>query len=131
VSRDLLNIVFGNSDNHGRNVSFLKSEGDIQFAPIYDFAPMKADPEMITRLFKWGENCESSGLVNFQKVANQLSDFCPPVVLLSFLEELGARLTDLPNALEKQGCPEEIINFPSIGFHNTRARLTQMGVLRD
>ena len=53
------------------------------------------------------------------------------MVLLSFLEELGTRLIDLPDDLKKQGCPEDIINFPGIGFHSTKEKLTQMGVLRD
>lgn len=53
VARYLLNLVFGNADNYGRNISFLKIDGDIRLASIYDFAPMKAYPEIVIRLFKW------------------------------------------------------------------------------
>ncbi|MEL4426619.1 HipA domain-containing protein [Shewanella indica] len=53
VQRDLLNILFGNSDNHGRNTALLKGDGWIKLAPIYDFAPMKADPEGVARTTKW------------------------------------------------------------------------------
>lgn len=53
VRRDLLNIIFGNSDNHGRNTAFMKADNEIILAPIYDFAPMKADPEGIPRTMKW------------------------------------------------------------------------------
>ena len=53
VKRDLINILFGNSDNHGRNTSFLQGEGYIKLAPIYDFATMKADPEGIPGTTNW------------------------------------------------------------------------------
>ncbi|MDT0593305.1 HipA domain-containing protein [Glaciecola petra] len=128
VVRDFLNIVFGNSDNHGRNISFIKLQDDIQFAPIYDFAPMKADPEMVTRLFKWGKNCELGGRVNFLMVCEQLSGFCEQEKLILVLKQLASKLVDLPVLLEKLNCPEEILNFPSIGFKNIKSKLAAMGV---
>lgn len=128
VVRDFLNIIFGNSDNHGRNISLLKFDGDISFAPIYDFAPMKADEEGVTRLFKWGRNCETGGHVNFSNVAKQLSDFCDPDELILFLNQLAEKLTDLPERLVRLNCPDEIVNFPAIGFHNVKNKLVAMGV---
>ncbi|WP_143870684.1 HipA domain-containing protein [Catenovulum sediminis] len=128
VVRDFLNIVFGNSDNHGRNISFLKYDGDIGFAPIYDFAPMKADEEGITRLFKWGRSCEAGGQVNFSNVAKQLSDFCEPDELILFLNHLAEKLIDLPERLARLNCPDEILNFPAIGFSNVKNKLVEMGV---
>lgn len=62
VRRDLLNILFGNSDNHGRNTAFLRGDGWIRLAPIYDFAPMKADPEGIARTTKWEAPLEIGGV---------------------------------------------------------------------
>jgi len=129
VTRDLLNLAFGNSDNHGRNISFLKTEGDIRFAPIYDFAPMKADPEMVTRLFKWGRHCESSGHVNFRKVSSELTSLCPPQELIEHLQGIAEKLIDIPNILSELECPIEIIEFPAIGFNNIESKLTAMGVL--
>lgn len=128
VVRDFLNIVFGNSDNHGRNISFLKYDGDICFAPIYDFAPMKADEEGITRLFKWGRSCEVGGHVNFLIIAEQLSDFCEPNEIILFLRQLAEKLIDLPERLKRLHCPDEILNFPAIGFSNTKTKLVAMGV---
>lgn len=37
MSKLLLNILFGNSDNHGRNTSLLKGDGVIKLARVYDF----------------------------------------------------------------------------------------------
>ncbi|MGK3141618.1 HipA domain-containing protein [Pantoea sp. C2G6] len=48
-----LNIQFGNSDNHGRNSAILKKDSGMWLAPIYDFAPMKADPEGVVRTTQW------------------------------------------------------------------------------
>jgi serine/threonine-protein kinase HipA len=128
VARDLLNLVFGNSDNHGRNISFLKRESDIEFAPIYDFAPMKADPEMITRLFKWQRDCEKSGMVRFDKVAQELRHFCPPEELVSYLSNLANKLISLHDLLNELGCPKEIVDFPAIGFDRVKNKLIEMGV---
>lgn len=47
IKQDFVNIAFGNSDNHGRNISFMVKEGRVALAPIYDFAPMRADPDLI------------------------------------------------------------------------------------
>ena len=129
--RDLLNLVFGNSDNHGRNMSFLKLENDIQFAPIYDFAPMKADPEMVTRLFKWGRECERSGLVQFNRVAEHLAEFADPALLLGSLREIAERLLDLPGLLQALDCPQEILEFPAIAFESTKDKLISYGVYHE
>jgi serine/threonine-protein kinase HipA len=128
AARDLLNIVFGNSDNHGRNTAFLKLPDDVRFAPIYDFAPMKADPEIVTRLFKWGDNCEQAGDVDFVQVAKRLSHFCPPAQLLEFLQTLAKKLVAVPQLLLQHGCPPEILQFPAIGFDFLAQRLQKMGI---
>ena len=80
VARDLLNIVFGNSDNH------------VRFAPIYNFATMKADPEMVTRLFKWGKDCEAGVNVNLVQVAEYLGEYYPYEEMMAFLNELVNKL---------------------------------------
>ena len=129
VIRDLLNVIFGNSDNHGRNTSFIKHDGKISFAPIYDFAPMKADPEQITRLFRWHKNCEASGLVDYAKVAQELADFAPPDRLLDALRTLAPKLLDVPEALRAANCPPEILEFPAIGFAHLPEKLNRMGLL--
>ncbi len=131
LARDFLNLVFGNSDNHGRNISFLKYQSDIQFAPIYDFAPMKADPEIITRLFKWGGHFEQSGTVRFDKVVQGLAHFAEPAELMSFLNELCKPLLKLPDLLYKYECPIEIINFPTLGFSRMNEKLANLGVQYD
>jgi serine/threonine-protein kinase HipA len=36
ISRNLLNRILGNSDNHGRNISIIRDCGKLRLAPIYD-----------------------------------------------------------------------------------------------
>lgn len=127
VVRDLLNIIFGNSDNHGRNTSFLKLDNDVRFAPIYDFAPMKADPALVTRLFKWGRDCEKSGDVDFARVAECLNDYCPAEEMLAFLNGFAVKLINLPQRLHELGCPEEILHFPAIGFNQIEKKVEKYG----
>lgn len=51
--RDILNMVMGNTDNHGRNQSVIKTTTEISLSPLYDFAPMVFDPEGIPRNTRW------------------------------------------------------------------------------
>ncbi|MCK5691163.1 type II toxin-antitoxin system HipA family toxin, partial [Myxococcota bacterium] len=54
VLRDILNVAFGNTDNHGRNSAMLKTpDGKIRLSPLYDFAPMILDEDGIPRACRW------------------------------------------------------------------------------
>ncbi|TEW52179.1 type II toxin-antitoxin system HipA family toxin [Psychromonas algicola] len=117
VRRDLLNIAFGNSDNHGRNTSFYRDEKGIRLTPIYDFAPMKADPEGIPRTTKWAApDLELGGDFNFINIAHSLSDLIDPEVLMNELKVTARQLVGLKQRLIDRGVPEQIINMPIFGF---------------
>ncbi|WP_368541844.1 type II toxin-antitoxin system HipA family toxin [Enterobacter soli] len=129
VRRDLLNIIFGNSDNHGRNTAFIRDDGQIRLSPIYDFAPMKADPEGIPRTIKWPLSCESGGEYNFHAIAQSLSEWVPPAVLLDALHDTATRLVDLPERLAARGVPAQIMDMPAIGFKYVPDKLTRWGLV--
>lgn len=123
VQRDLLNIAFGNSDNHGRNHAFMRDADQIWLTPIYDFAPMRADPEGIPRSIKWktvdawsSDKLESGGRYRFDLIAEQLADIVPPEVLLGELNTTAKNLLNLKTRLAARGVPERILSFPAIGF---------------
>jgi serine/threonine-protein kinase HipA len=61
VRRDLLNIIFGNSDNHGRNTAFMKADNEIILAPIYDNAP-ESLPGRYTAHDEWHEPANQEGI---------------------------------------------------------------------
>ncbi|WP_240701899.1 type II toxin-antitoxin system HipA family toxin [Pseudoalteromonas rubra] len=129
VKRDLLNIIFGNSDNHGRNTSFLKGDGFIELAPIYDFAPMKADPEGIPRTTKWYQPLEVGGTYDFIGIAESLCDLVPPDMLLSVLRDIAHQCLDLKQRLADRGVPEQILTMPSIGFDHIPNKFSKWGLI--
>lgn len=54
VLRDLLNMVMGNPDNHGRNSALHKpAGGGVRLSPLYDFAPMRISAAGVGRSTRW------------------------------------------------------------------------------
>lgn len=52
--RDVLNLAMRNTDNHARNTAVQRlPDGVVQLTPIFDFAPMFLDPEIIPRNCHW------------------------------------------------------------------------------
>ncbi|QAT83018.1 hypothetical protein EJ065_1415 [Corallococcus coralloides] len=126
LKRDLLNLVFGNSDNHCRNIAVLRTDSTVRLAPIFDFAPMKMDLEGITRTTTW-EGCEAGGEVDWETL---LQSFGPAETSLrKGLHELALRLRDLPELLKGLGLPEETLNFAGLDLRGTEKRLLTWGLL--
>ena len=129
VRRDLLNIAFGNSDNHGRNTAFFRDESGIKLTPIYDFAPMRADPEGVPRSTVWGEPMESGGEYNFSAICEELSDLIKPEQLLDGLHKTAEQLIGLEGRLRKRGVPGSIMTMPKVGLANIPEKLKRWGLL--
>lgn len=127
LARDLLNIAFGNSDNHGRNTALLKQPNNIWLSPIYDFAPMKVDPEGVTRTTKWGSPFEEGGEYRWQAITEELSDLCPSEISFSMLKHTASKLIGLQQRLEARGVPERILEVIQIKW--LEAKLTRWGLL--
>lgn len=126
VRRDLLNLVFGNSDNHGRNTSVLKSADAVWLAPVYDFAPMKMDLEGVTRTTHWGP-FERGGDVDWPRLLQSFGAHEPAVT--EAVHTLARRLIDLPSRLADLGLPRETLEFPPLGLQRTEERLKTWGLL--
>ncbi len=132
VKRDILNIAFGNSDNHGRNTAFLRDDNNIWLSPIYDFAPMKADTEGIAQSMIWQNangQLELGGDYDFAMICDSLADIIEPNVVLNKLKHVAEQLTDLPVRLQQRGVSEKILNHPAIGFTYLPKRLKNWGLL--
>jgi serine/threonine-protein kinase HipA len=126
LRRDLLNLVFGNSDNHCRNISVLKTEDTVRLAPVYDFAPMKLDLQGVIRTTRW-EGYEAGGDVDWRKLLRSLG--AEEEFLRTGLSELAEKLRDLPDLLAQLGLPEEALDFPGLGLRGTKQRLEKWGLL--
>lgn len=54
LKRDALNQALRNTDNHARNAAVQRLyTGQVLLTPLYDFAPMYKDPEIIPRAVHW------------------------------------------------------------------------------
>lgn len=129
LQRDLLNIIFGNSDNHGRNTSFLKKSGKISLSPIYDFAPMKADPEVVTRSMTWGSPYEEGGEYRWAQITQKLAPWCDSDLSLGTLKSLAINLLGLKQRLVDKGVPKKIIEMPALSFDYIEAKLKRWELL--
>jgi len=57
IKRDILNRALRNTDNHARNHAVQRrTDGSIRLTPLFDFAPMYRDPELIVRALHWVDN---------------------------------------------------------------------------
>jgi serine/threonine-protein kinase HipA len=95
LKRDLLNLSFGNDDNHGRNVALSKKAGSIRLAPVFDFAPMRLSGSGIARSTKWACMKESGGDYRpdwFVIASNVAADDAERQGLLDALAEFAERL---------------------------------------
>lgn len=129
VKRDFLNVVFGNSDNHGRNTSLIKRPTGISLAPLYDFAPMKADPEGVIRTTTWGSPFEEGGHYDWQAIARALDNYLPPEQLLTELATLAQQLVDLPQRLAARGLSPRLLKMPTLGYKSLEQKLRRWQLL--
>lgn len=54
IKRDILNLALRNTDNHARNTALqILENGHVRLTPLFDFAPMFLDREMIARSSRW------------------------------------------------------------------------------
>jgi serine/threonine-protein kinase HipA len=110
IFRDILNIICGNTDNHGRNSSLLKyPDGSIRLAPLYDFAPMYLDREGIARLHKW-RHFEGKGMLMVQDLQKWLVTECrfEKTVIEKRFMDFREKLAFLPDMLLKTNIDEDI-----------------------
>lgn len=129
VKRDLLNVAFANSDNHGRNTALLKTPQGIWLAPIFDFAPMKADPEGIIRTTTWGTPFEEGREFDWFAIANNLHTFIPPEQMMEELKALSAQLVGLKERLSARGVPQALLASKALGFDYLDDKLKRWGLL--
>lgn len=129
LRRDFLNVVFGNADNHGRNHAFLKTPTVLALSPIYDFAPMKADPEGIMRSITWGSPFEEGAHFNWRQICAEVAAVYSAETderkLFGDLQQLAAKLVGMRARLEHRGVPKRILDYPSLHFATLEQKLEQ------
>jgi len=112
IRRDILNTALRNTDNHGRNTSFLKLEdGFVALSPIYDFAPMFLDPEGIPRSSRWEGALEPViGKPAWGVIAQSLASVINPDELLAVMLRDAELVARLPETMKKCGVEDHVID---------------------
>lgn len=76
LKRDALNAALRNTDNHGRNTAVQRlPDGGVQLTPMYDFAPMFMDPEIVPRSAHW--DMGGRRLTDFREIVAALGEALP------------------------------------------------------
>lgn len=125
LARDLLNRILGNSDNHGRNMSIMRSQGKLKLAPIYDLAPMVLDPDGISRVLKW--ESERAGAPDWRKACDSIGGADSGDDYFEALRCKAQCFRALPDLLAN--LPDSVRNAQSIPLNNLDTRLKEWGLM--
>ena len=99
IKRDVLNLALRNTDNHARNTAVQRTpQGMVQLTPLFDFAPMFKDPEVVPRSCHWRDKAgvrqadwrqviEQLGLPDTERtaLAAELAEFANTVARLEVI----------------------------------------------
>lgn len=109
ILRDLLNFIFLNTDNHGRNTALLKSSetGKVHLSPLFDLAPMALDPEIIVRMSKWKQF--ESAIPDWKKIAGFYDQKLSTNLISKRLANLYKQIKQIPVLLETEQADDLII----------------------
>ena len=129
LQRELLNQVLGNSDNHGRNTSILRTAAGLKLAPIYDLAPMVMDDEGVTRTTKWPQPIEVAGEVNWRLACEAVGEWTDAEGLFEQLRTSAQSFLALPDLLADEGLPASTMNHPRIALRNLAQRFNRWGLI--
>lgn len=134
VRRDLLNVLLGNTDNHGRNTSVLRYADRIELAPVYDLAPMALDEAGITRTSRWSPANELGGDFNWRGICAEAAEVHAELDaddLWQSLISLAAELEQLPRLAQDYAVPAQVLALHSgkLDLQNTAQRLKNWGLL--
>ncbi len=73
LKRDVLNLAMRNTDNHARNTAMQRTlDGEIRLTPVFDFAPMFMDPDVVPRSAHWRDG-DGHRLDDWREVVDELS----------------------------------------------------------
>jgi len=117
IKRDVLNLAMRNTDNHARNTAVQVVDGQVRLTPLFDFAPMYLDPELIPRSLRWYRPDTRIELTNWADVLAALAVPAPEREMLAReLARFAVRIERLPDVMEEAGVDKDVIEFltPSI-----------------
>jgi len=137
IKRDLLNVVLGNTNNHGGNLSILKFSDRIELAPIYDLSPMVLDLAGVERTLRWSAENEQGDQFNWHGICAEAAEASKvlgvsgvdDVYLWRSLKECAAKMSALYELSESLVLDPQIANHPKIDLVNLHLKLADWSLL--
>lgn len=131
VLRDVLNFAMGNPDNHGRNTALRKQEdGWIGLTPLFDFAPMRLDPQLVVRSARWrcleGRDADPDWGLVCEAAAKGVME---PVDLRGEVAAKADLLRAIPEVARRLGVPDRAIEVACAGHEDAARRAQAAGVV--
>jgi len=128
IKRDILNVVMGNTDNHGRNTALLRGlDGKSRLSPLFDFAPMYLDPAGIARVSRWDNDKEHAGRPDWHAVTAYFTPWVDRTWLLKQLALLATPLAQLTTYMQIAGIDGDIIEQRKPSLENNIQLLRKCG----
>ena len=112
IKRDVLNLAMKNTDNHARNTSVQRlSDGTVRLTPVYDFAPMYLDQEMISRSCKWNTRNRVDTDDLDEIVGNLLCSETEKKEIARGLSDFANVISHLPETMRDCGVDQAVIDY--------------------
>ena len=110
MQRDVLNLAMRNTDNHARNTAVQRLlDGTIQLTPVFDFAPMYLDGEVIVRGCHWRDQ-DGKTQDNWTQVLETLEvDDEERGIIAAALTDFAPLVAELPRIAADCGIEEGVI----------------------
>ena len=108
--RDVLNLAMRNTDNHARNTAVQRlPDGVVQLTPIFDFAPMFLDPEIIPRNCHWQASDGKVRRVWTETVESLEVDDSERGAIAEALHRFALKVAALPEMAKDCGVEAQVI----------------------
>lgn len=125
--RDVLNLALRNTDNHARNTAVQRlTNGTCRLTPLFDFAPMFMDPDVIPRTVHW-RDATGTRLDSWQHVLDQLDvPAAERAALALALRDFVPVLERLPECAKENGVDPYVIEQCRATMEAQMAGLSQI-----
>lgn len=117
LKRDVLNLAMRNTDNHARNTAIQVVGNEVRLTPLFDFAPMYLDPELIARVCRWYHPQTRKELTVWGDVLDAID--CDPEErrrIRMAMAAFGMALTRLSDTMRGAGVDDDIIEHLQAGI---------------
>ena len=130
MRRDVLNLAMRNTDNHARNTAVQRlADGTVQLTPVFDFAPMYLDSEVVVRSCHWRDPAGRTQ-DNWTQIVETLEvDDQERGIIASALTDFAAVVADLPRIAADSGIEPDVINACRATIERQAEQLQALSVM--